>query len=457
MHRSEKTRHSITRVQSVLKQICNDRGGQQWRNHIYSSKTLNFSDLSYTRNLGHLISNAAEMIAWRPVLPLIVFFILIIYEERVSTPSCEVIPGTDVEEYGEEDPEDLKAMMVANLLLLGSEAGYTNVYFRDYYLSKFFRRSLESLRPDMLLVLGDVSAKGYALTKSKWSSVLHQFQRILGPFLDLPFHVILGDRDVGECSRLNAKSVNWKANSFPGLDSSGCGAFEISNISFVSLNAVALLCGNNDIRFSVEKVIERESIDLQMETEGTREAIIESSKLKEASHNFGWRKNVMSSGSGPVLLLHFPLHRTANSDCRRAGALKGTSSSSILTTKTIVSRGFIETGPYELLDTLPPNTTEYIFQALRPRIVFSAHSDEFCIHTHSDGTHEVTVPAMSWDARDDPGFVVASFRRNGRVVTVSYCSLAKESHVVIAHITVLVLFILIVLVANLSVRTNLRR
>lgn len=167
--------------------------------------------------------------------------------------------------------------------------------------------------------------------------MLHQFQRMLGPFLGLPFHVFLGDRDAGECSGLNAKSVNWIASSFPGLDSAGCGAFEISNISFVSLNAVALLCGNNDLCFSVEKVIERENIDLQMETEDTIEAINDSSKSKEASHNFGWRRNAMVSRSDPVLLLHFPLHQTGNSNCRGGSALNGTSNNAIGSSKTIVS------------------------------------------------------------------------------------------------------------------------
>lgn len=46
-----------------------------------------------------------------------------------------------------------------------------------------------------------------------------------------------------------------------------------SNASFVSLNALALLCGNNKLRFSAEMVIERESIDLRMGEAGTAEAI----------------------------------------------------------------------------------------------------------------------------------------------------------------------------------------
>ena len=61
----------------------------------------------------------------------------------------------------------------------------------------------------MLVVLGDVSAKGWELTKPKWVSVIHQFDRVVGPFLDLPFHVVLGDRDLGLCGELGCWEVSW--------------------------------------------------------------------------------------------------------------------------------------------------------------------------------------------------------------------------------------------------------
>ncbi|KAM3688333.1 hypothetical protein ACJW31_10G141500 [Castanea mollissima] len=360
--------------------------------------------------------------AWRPaVMGLILIFALVIFEEWVSIPSCKLVPTSSTDlELDLDHPDDLKVMLVANLLLLGSESSFFNSNFRDYYLSKFFRKSFESLKPDMLLVLGDVSAKGSELTRSKWVSVLHQFHGLLGPFIGLPYHVILGDRDIGECSKLNVKLVNWMASNFPGLDSAGCGAFEISNISFVSLNAVALLCGNNNLRFGVEKVVERESVDLQIETEGAAEVMNKASKLRETDHNFGWKENSISSGSGPVLLLHFPLYQTVDSNC---------------------SGRLVETAPYKLSQSLPRNATEYIFQALKPRIVFSAHTHEFCDQLHSDGTREVSVPAMTWNARDDPGFVVATFHRNRRAVSVSYCSLARESHVIIVYVSFVVLFL----------------
>jgi hypothetical protein len=55
---------------------------------------------------------------------------------------------------------------------------------------------------------------------------------------------------------------------------------------------------------------------------------------------------------------------------------------------------------------------------------------------------------MTWNARDDPGFVVATFHRKKRAVSVSYCSLARESHVVIAYVSFVILFLLTMLIAR---------
>ncbi|MQM10594.1 hypothetical protein Taro_043486 [Colocasia esculenta] len=249
--------------------------------------------------------------AWRSTFPLLLVAALIAFEERVSVPSCEIAGGGGREV--DERPEDLKVMMVADLLLLGPDAGFTNFYFRHAFATKFFRKSFEKLKPDMLIILGDVSAKGFELTKSKWLSLLQQFQRMLGPFLGLPLHIVLGDRDIGFCTNINENFVSHIASNLPGLDSSGCGIFEISNVSFISLNAVALLCGNNDLRFNVEKVIENESLELHNSAKGLKEAA-ENGQSPSFS-DFHWRENGASAGSGPVLLLHFPLHQMAGRTC----------------------------------------------------------------------------------------------------------------------------------------------
>ncbi|WJX86511.1 hypothetical protein P8452_68812 [Trifolium repens] len=376
------------------------------------------------------------MIIGLRLLSVIGIAFLVIFEDKISTPVC----NNHVEEV---DDDDLKVMMVADLLLFGSDATYINTFFRDHYMSKFFRKSFESLKPDLLIVLGDVSAKGSKLTKSKWVSVLHQFYQMLGPFVDLPFHAILGDRDIGECSDPDANNVNWISRKLPGLDSSGCGAFEIGNVSFVSLNSVALLCDNNSLRFDVEKVIERESLELREESETAAKTINYSTRARDVNYNFFWRESTMLSGSGPVLLLHLPLDQTRNE--RYAGTERfERSSSSFIERLNVVpkNRDFVGTGLYNLLHTLPLNASEYILQALRPRIIFSAHRCTFSDHVHFDTTREIIVPAMSWNARDDPGFVIATFQKTGKAVSISYCSLARESHILIIYFSIIVLFCL---------------
>lgn len=58
---------------------------------------------------------------------------------------------------------------------------------------------------------------------------------------------------------------------------------------------------------------------------------------------------------------------------------------------------------------------------------------------------------MTWNAGDNPGFVVATFHRNRRPETVSYCSLAGESQIVIAYISFTVLFVSAMLLAKLPI------
>ncbi|KAL4356153.1 hypothetical protein HN51_027528 [Arachis hypogaea] len=370
------------------------------------------------------------------VLSLVAIASLLVFEEWVSTPACNLVDPFEDPKF-EDDPENLKVMLVADLLLLGSESGYLSVFFRDYYISKFFRKSFESLKPDLLLVLGDVSAKGSELTRSKWTSVLQQFYQILGPFVDLPFHAVLGDRDIGDCSDLDLNKVNWISSKLPGLDPSGCGAFEINNISFVTLNAVALLCGNNSLRFGIEKVIERESLEFLNETGGINDSI----NTTDANYNFMWRVHSMPSGSGPVILLHFPLKQTGNQRQGGIDTLKRSPISLIEGLNEVSKpREHIGAGLYKLRHTLPQNASEYILRALKPRIIFSAHSHSFSDHVHFDQTREITVPAMSWNARDDPGFVFATFQKTGRAISISYCSLARESHILLVYISIMVLF-----------------
>lgn len=246
---------------------------------------------------------------------------------------------------------------------------------------------------------------------------------------------MLGDKDVGGCLSLDGKLVHRMVNHLPGLDSSGCGAFEISNISFLSLNAIALLCGDNTLRFGVEKVMEMESHRFQRKRLNGPQHYPLGSEKQQDSGAHSWRQNSMTSGSGPIILLHIPLHKSDKSDGGIIGVPifpEGTVSDHPLVSLSSKQSGNDGTRLYDRLHSLPANSTQYILQALKPRIIFSAHAHSFSDYTHADGTREVTVPAMTWKKSGVPGFVIATFGQKG-AVSVKCCSLAQEWYIMTGY------------------------
>ncbi|GMN44335.1 hypothetical protein TIFTF001_013522 [Ficus carica] len=351
--------------------------------------------------------------AWRPLFSLILVSALIIHDEWVSTPSCEtqtLLPTSNLDdsesESMEDHSEDLRVMLVADLLLLGSDS-------------------------EVVSELGARCAGGFGRCLGEGLGIDEIEMAIGAPPVSRRSRPVSGASSSRRFGRQGRRPLQRAEREIRQLDRREIPGARLRRLRIVRdrqrqlrvAQRLALLCGNNDLRFGVEKVLERESSDLRAESEEP-DRVGEVSMVRE----FGWRENGISSGSGSVVLLHFPLRQTppANSG--------GDSKSNL-----IGGRGFVGAGPYSLMQNLLANATEYIFQALKPRIVFSAHSHEFSAYAHPDGTYEVAVPAMTWNARDDPGFIVAIFRRNRRAVSIIYCTLARESQVILANLSVLVL------------------
>ncbi|KAL6861258.1 hypothetical protein ACP4OV_016958 [Aristida adscensionis] len=225
--------------------------------------------------------------------------------------------------------------------------------------------------------------------------------------LTLLLAMLLGDKDIGTCATLDRKFVHHRAKHLPALDSSGCGAFEISNVSFVSLNAVALLCGTNALRFDVEKVMERESHHFQTERVNEAECFLWDVKKERLLLTLIGGKTAWNLDQVPSFcsIFHcislmeklwvFPhFHRELRQMIHRFCQARNKANARRL---------------YDQSLTLPANSTQYILQALKPRIIFNAHAGSFSEFVHADGTREVTVPAMTWKTGGVPGFVIATF------------------------------------------------
>ena len=116
---------------SMLEEKKSSNGGFGQRSNWRTQNTI-----VTKQTLDSLWSYPSMAVAWKPLFSLILVSALIIHEEWVSSPSCQnLIPSESEPDRSE---EDLKVMMVANLLLTGSESGYLNRIFRDHYTARFF-------------------------------------------------------------------------------------------------------------------------------------------------------------------------------------------------------------------------------------------------------------------------------------------------------------------------------
>lgn len=150
------------------------------------------------------------------------------------------------------------------------------------------------LKPDALVVLGDVSDAGRKSNDAQWDAVVSRFWSVIGPFVKGPLQVVVGNHDVGDHHDhgMQARLPRFAA-SFPGLDPTCCSRYNWKLIDFISLNAMAMQGDHCSLCSDVEKVVEKHSVLVQQHGQNR-------------SHN---------NRSGPVLLLHLPLYREDDSAC----------------------------------------------------------------------------------------------------------------------------------------------
>eukprot|EP00250_Pteridium_aquilinum_P018973 c24245_g1_i2 orf=226-846(+) len=115
-----------------------------------------------------------------------------------------------------DDPShvQLKAMVVGDLHLGGPTTMWLDRARRDSFMKASFKRAFQILKPHALLILGDISDWGRKSTEEQWGLVMRRFKDMVKPFLGLPYHVIVGNHDIGDyyqgfvCWRV----CNWRAS-----------------------------------------------------------------------------------------------------------------------------------------------------------------------------------------------------------------------------------------------------
>lgn len=284
---------------------------------------------------------------------------------------------------------------------------------RDAFMKASFKRAFQTLQPHALLVLGDVSDWGRKSSKEEWQSVVRRFKDIAMPLLSLPHHVLPGNHDIGDYYQITPTLLQHFVDTFPSLDNTGSRAFTIRNISFVSLNAMALACDECPSYNSMKMTVEQLKAALQTDTDDAFDR--------------------------PVLLTHLPVHREDESVCDLVDVPKcapwheveGGCESLFQSSK--VSRYHKLTPFRNRIDMLSLNTSSYLLSALKPRLVLSAHAHRFCSRIVGDGVREITVSTFTWRNRDDPGFLLVHFYKDG-TWDIQQCFLPRESFVLGMHV-----------------------
>ena len=83
----------------------------------------------------------------------------------------------------------------------------------------------------------------------------------------------------------------------------------------------------------------------------------------------------------------------------------------------------------ERQDVLSQEATDHLLTTVDPRLVFTAHTHNYCYTEHSGKKGKIipewTVPSFTWRNRDDPSFMLLSITTNNQ--RVSHCYLPRET------------------------------
>lgn len=252
-------------------------------------------------------------------------------------------------------------------------------------------RYARQMKPDTIVFLGDILCSGRKIKRDKeYSEAVEKFRDIFSLPQDANAHFVPGNQDVG--LNLNVDSARQARNHYVRHFGPGNRKVIVSNHTFVFLDAPLLV----EEDYHRAKVLKKYD-EWRADDDGSVEFI----RSFESDH----------TGEPVILFSHIPLARPDTASC---GPLR--------------ERGAIHKGAgpgYQ--NTLGKLTTQFIFETIKPSIIFSGDDRDYCDYTHEaprqDGTsysppvREVTVKSFSPHKHiRNPGFHLLSLVPSGSIV-----------------------------------------
>jgi len=316
--------------------------------------------------------------------------------------------------------------------------------------------SLSTLEPELIIILGDIFDEG------QWSpndAFNRDFERFVSMFDHNPkksrLIAVVGNHDVGFHHRMHPYVVD-RFNTYFNHTSSVNWHVIKDSIHFVTINSMALYGDSCHFCADAEQRIDRLTDAMRCLVRNER-----SNQKNDQCHNYYKSQQALSDSfsqgllrySRPILLMHFPLFRHSDEHCDEPDAMNAPE-----------KNRFFEVNH----DCLSKGASEYVLEALQPRVAFTGHTHHGCITKHKyniqtgstlyqliqnqgkgtevpkeDTITEFTVSSFNWRNKVNPAFLLAIFTPDN--YAVSKCQLPNEITVFSTYATSIILIVIYII------------
>jgi predicted MPP superfamily phosphohydrolase len=326
------------------------------------------------------------------ILLVVVFFYneYLIYWQILSR--CDWVKN----KYPEKDTY-LNVMLIADTHLLGSRNGHWfDKLRREWQQHRAFQTSRSLLKPDYIIIMGDVTDEGKWCSDREWAYYENRIQELFYTNdTNTKLLVVAGNHDVGFHYDMISRKIERFNRTFknqlvelhqpikPNLD-----------IQFVLINSMAL--ENDGCKFC------RETQSELIKLNKTLSCLLENDDLKceKYKHKLEYKIDNLTfkrKYSRPILFSHFPLYRKTDEMCPND-----------IDSEFMTNKEYSKFKPK--YDCLSLEATSQLLDLLNPRLVFNGHTHYSCFNEVYD-IPEYTIASFSWRNIKTPSMllVIISF------------------------------------------------
>lgn len=294
--------------------------------------------------------------------------------------------------------QSVRAMVVSDTHLLGRIRGHWfDKLRREWQMWRSFQTSVQLLDPNVVIFLGDLFDEGLWASTPDFDAYVNRFKDMFSIDSKTKLIVVVGNHDIG----FHYWTDDYLRRRFQlAFNTSDVDLIQLQNgVHFIAINSITLEGDNCHLCASAEHKIKQIATRLRS-------------------------KNV-----NPVVLMHFPLYRESEQICSELDSAPEEE-------KRVRYR--------EKIDCLSRESTSFVINTLRPKLVLSGHSHHSCVVNHtSEGwgpTSEWTVASFSWRNKKNPSFLLVSM--SVEEYAIHKCFLPNENHVYLIYsITIFSIFI----------------